>query len=588
MKIPERVMEHFLTGGEQAPPTDVLAQKGQRWDNRYIIGELLGQGGMGVVYKCWDEWREKEIALKRLHPWLATESQALIRNELEALNTLQHEALVRTYDLGYQQETGEWYFTMEYVEGEDLEATLCRAKEHETLPLFPSVRWLGWLEALCDALSYTHQKGWLHRDLKPSNIMLLRDGSIKLLDFGIALPGQHTTPSGQPTGTAYYMSPEQLEGKGQLTPASDIYALGVIVYRLLTGRLPMGRLQGPWSDLKKAGWTPDFPKEVDEWVLKALETAPRDRYQDIETFWAACQALPFSKVETQTEELRQSPPHPPKNTLFHIDTDKGRLFAHTLFAQGELSTLYKGTYETQDETKDMVIKIVDEIEDNDLMADEIRVYTLLQMDEKDRSQHIPLLSGHFQLPDGRQGLYQPYIDAHNLEYVRQIYPQGVPLEHVIWIFRRCLSVIGYAHHKGIIHGNIDPTHILVRGYDHNVFLLDWSYAIVEPARTGQGFKCWNALYSAPEVKQRKPPVPGSDLYSLARCVIYLLGGDVEAEECPAHVDERFERFLGFFLRKSPLQRARDAWEMYHQLGKLRKEIFGKHKFIPFPIDQHTH
>src|SRR5262249_19682565 len=152
-------------------------------------------------------------------------------------------------------------------------------------------------------------------------------------------------------------------------------------------------------------------------------------------------------------------------------------------------------------------------------------------------------------------------------------------KHMVWMLSRLLSVLGYAHSKGIIHGNIDPSHLMIRPSDHNLFLIDWSYAAVNPFRTGDGFKVWREHYSAPEVAERKRPIPASDLYAVGKCMIFILGGDVRNNSLPAQVDEKIQRLIIYFVRESPLQRAQDAWEMYTFLRKLMEELWGPRKFL---------
>jgi serine/threonine protein kinase len=140
-------------------------------------------------------------------------------------------------------------------------------------------------------------------------------------------------------------------------------------------------------------------------------------------------------------------------------------------------------------------------------------------------------------------------------------------------------VLGFAHSKGIVHCNVEPAHVLVRPRDHNVFLIDWSYAAVDPARTSEGFRTLNEAYSPPEAGERKPPSPASDLFSLGKTMVELLGGNVETNAVPPVVPDRLKRFLDFLLLPSPRMRAQDAWEMYQELSLLRQEVYGPKRFI---------
>ncbi len=249
-------------------------------------------------------------------------------------------------------------------------------------------------------------------------------------------------------------------------------------------------------------------------------------------------------------------------------------------AQGNLAMLHSATNESN---HPVVLKIAAQADDNDLLRTESRILMVLGADAGRYGKHLPELLDQFHTSDGRQGNVLGKLDGFDLVTVRERYPQGVPERHIIWILRRTLSVLGYAHSKGVIHGNIEPSHIMLRPADHNVWLIDWCYAIFEPARTGQGFRVANETYSAPEVAQRKPPLPSADLYSVGLTMIYLIGGNPQTKAIPPHVDERLRRFLEFFVLDSPLGRAQDAWELYNRLDDLRKQVYGEHEFVPFAM-----
>jgi serine/threonine protein kinase len=574
---------------------------------------------MGLVLRCWDEWRGHHVALKMFHPHLPFSSVEQLRRECGLQAQLQHEAVVSIYDWGrttqpFGGEAECWFYTMEYVEGESLQARLeARAKEGmgEDGPLF-SVEEVGaCLGALVSVLGVAHGAGVIHRDVKPSNVMLTEDG-IRLLDFGIAvdLEGRTSVLSEQ-AGTAYYMAPEQLEAGGKLTPATDVYALGVMAYQCLTGKLPAGRVRGPWSWWKQQGQEPAFPKALDAVMLRALEPDTSVRYESVSAFWEAWQDALTEPSSTRGKRARSGPRYrkvgkadkqeqvhhkkqkePASDTqrresyVMTIDTPEGVFGLTSLLAEGELSDVYEGVVLSgAREGTRIVAKIVDSIGDNDLMRDEIRTLRLLHAAKGQQCKHLPRVLGEFLMPDGRQGCILEALEGLTLEALMELYPQGLPVVHVMWIMRRVLSVLGYAHSLGVLHGNIEPAHLLVRPADHNVFLLDWSYSIVQPGQTGQGFKCVNETFSGPEVAARKPPLPAADLYSLGKTMVALLGGDTETGEVPDAVDEPLRRFLDYLTRESPIQRPRDAWELYHEVGRMRRAIFGKHHFVPLVIPE---
>jgi serine/threonine protein kinase len=250
-------------------------------------------------------------------------------------------------------------------------------------------------------------------------------------------------------------------------------------------------------------------------------------------------------------------------------------------AQGDLSTVYAGTMTDSGGSAPVVMKLATDPADNDLIQNELRVLRYLHTEPGVYAKHLPPVFDDLRTQDGRMGLILGKVEGYDLNQVKRKYSDGIPQRHIIWVFRRLLSILGYTHSKGVIHGNVEPAHILLSASDHNLFLIDWAYSIYKPAATGQGFRAVNARFSAPEVAERKPPIPASDLYSAGKCMIFLLGGDIETDEMPAAVDERIQRFIRFFVRRSAVQRPQDAWEMYGRLDDLRQEVFGPHQFIEF-------
>ena len=288
------------------------------------------------------------------------------------------------------------------------------------------------------------------------------------------------------------------------------------------------------------------------------------------------------KVEAGTYGAAAGPNAERANNGAVITTSSHTYHVERALAQGDLSSVYIGTMEGADQGK-IVIKVAEDPADNDLMMNELKTLRYLATDPGPYGKHLPQVIEDIRTQDQRTGIIMRFIEGVDLNQIRAKYTGGIPARHIIWIFRRTLSVLGYAHSKGVVHGNIEPTHIVVSPPDHNVFLIDWAYSVYKPAATGQKFRALNEKYSAPEVKEQKPPLPQSDLYSAGKCMIYLLGGNIDTNEMPAEVDERIRRFIQFFVRESPQQRPSDAWAMYHELDDLREKVFGAHQFIEFKM-----
>lgn len=248
---------------------------------RYEILAILGQGGMGAVYKARDNELDRLVALKVIRPELTTNPEMLRRfkQELILARQITHRNVVRIFDLG--QADGFKFITMEYLEGQDLRAVL---KEKGKLPPKEAARIIL---QICRALEVAHGEGVVHRDLKPQNIMLDANGRAYVMDFGIArsayLPGM--TQTGALIGTPEYMSPEQ--GKGEkLDERSDLFSLGVIFYELVTGQSPFYSetpLATLWKRMQEKAKPlcevdPAIPKPLSEVVAKAMEIEPADRF----------------------------------------------------------------------------------------------------------------------------------------------------------------------------------------------------------------------------------------------------------------------------------------------------------------------
>ncbi|MCE9597145.1 MAG: hypothetical protein K8S54_04180 [Spirochaetia bacterium] len=263
---------------------------------------------------------------------------------------------------------------------------------------------------------------------------------------------------------------------------------------------------------------------------------------------------------------------------FDVETTLGKYHADELLTRGDMTALYSAQTSSG---KSVIIKIALKVGDNDLLQNEARMLKLLLEGATTYNKHLPEYFDQFRTARGNVGLVLGKIEGYDLRAVREKYPDGIPQEHIIWMFRRTLAVAGHAHSLGIIHGNIEPSHIIISPSDHNVFLIDWGYSVYRPSETSQGFRVINDQFSPPEVAERKSPIPSSDLYSIGKCMIYLLGGNIQTDTMPGSVDERIQRFIKFFTRPSAIQRAQDAWQMYAKLDDLREEVFGPHQFKEF-------
>jgi hypothetical protein len=281
-------------------------------------------------------------------------------------------------------------------------------------------------------------------------------------------------------------------------------------------------------------------------------------------------------------DLRPAPrPDPPPTIEVTVAGNRYVLDGEALV--GDLATVRRGHIGEAGDRLEVAAKLAQSSADNSFILAEIAALRLLQTGDAAQRGQLPRVLDLFHGPGGEAGVILPWIGGYDAVTLRQRFPEGVPPEHVIWIGRRLLSVVGHAHRLGVLHANIEPAHILVRPHDHHVSLIDWCWSVVEPARTRQGFRVYNPDYSAPEVAEKKPPIPAADLYSIGRCMLYLIGGDMADGSMPEAVPDRLQRLIKYLMRPSPLQRAQDAWEMFRELERVREAVYGEHRFQEFVV-----
>ncbi len=294
-------------------------------DGRYRVLNRLGSGGMAEVYCAQDLQLGRKVALKILYRRFAEDGEFVERFRREASSAagLQHQHVVAVYDRG--EYDGTYYIAMEYLEGRSLKTIV-----QQEAPLDPD-RAVDLTIQVLRAARFAHRRGIIHRDLKPHNVIVDADGRAKVTDFGIARAGaSDMTQTGSIMGTAQYLSPEQAQGHA-VSAASDIYSIGIMLYELLTGRVPFEGESAVTVALKQvheratppSAYNPAVTPELEEAVMRALEKDPAHRYPDADAFIAALQAARDGTATAVLAPVAPAPLEPPSEAYVYPEEPLG-------------------------------------------------------------------------------------------------------------------------------------------------------------------------------------------------------------------------------------------------------------------------
>jgi serine/threonine-protein kinase len=310
-------------------------------DGRYRVVRRLGAGGMAEVYLVEDQQLGRRVALKLLYPRLAEDEQFVERFRREASSAagLQHPSIVSIFDRG--EWDGTYYIAMEYVEGRTLKDIV-----RERGPAPPEAA-IDVVLQILRAARFAHQRGVVHRDIKPQNVLIDEEGRIKVTDFGIARAGaSDMTETGSVMGTAQYLSPEQAQGR-PVDARSDLYSIGIVLYEMVTGRVPFDAESPVTVALKQVSEAPIPPREIDPAipaalegvVLRALEKDPARRFAEADEFIEA-----LHRARSAPDEIVVTSPPPPMEEILEEEERSSRRWWLWLLILLALAAIAFGLY----------------------------------------------------------------------------------------------------------------------------------------------------------------------------------------------------------------------------------------------------
>ncbi|HOY65980.1 MAG TPA: protein kinase [Candidatus Ozemobacteraceae bacterium] len=472
----------------------------------YRIVSQLGTGGMSQVYKAVDLNLGREVALKFLHPESAGEKDLVQRflNEGRILATIKHRAVIDVYASDTDETVGSPFLVMELVDGLTLEAAenTLRGDLPRLLQLFVE---------LLEGIHACHQKGIIHRDLKPANVLINRAGQLKIVDFGVAKTARKVTRTGMTLGTPHYMAPEQCLGKGDITPAADIYSIGIMFWEMLAGKVPF--------DVESGATDPALTialKHLNEAVpIERISEDPRTApFAELLRGMLAKKPEERPTVPDIIEQLkRQMKVKAPGEATSENDPDLiGEIYRiERVLGQGGMGTVYKALDTALN--RPVAIKMLNQ----SISSDERIVERFLKEGQLLATVgHPNVLSIYASARDrttGRPFLVMEYIDGKLLSDLKKT--DGL-LDHrrIVPLMLQLMDGIRACHQKGIIHRDLKPTNLMVTR-DGTLKIFDFGIAKTEAAMTRVGMTLGTPQYMSPEQCTGSAALtPASDVYSI--------------------------------------------------------------------------
>jgi serine/threonine protein kinase/tetratricopeptide (TPR) repeat protein len=489
---------------------------------RYEILKMLGEGGMGTVYKAKDRELDRLVALKVIRPEYANHPETIRRfkQELILARQVTHRNVIRIFDLGIADSFK--FITMDYVEGRDLSKILSDKGKFSVSDGCEIVR------QICSGLEAAHSEGVVHRDLKPQNIMLDAQGRVFLMDFGLArsmeLVGM--TRTGALIGTPTYMSPEQARGE-KADVRTDVFALGVIFYELLTGKRPykdepmMATLVRRTKELATPPSQVDsvIPEPISDIVMKCLQIKTDLRYQSAEEILRDLNLILPAQSSSGQSASMLGPQAFSSGSFFGP-----RYRIESLLGEGGMGKVYKA--QDGELRRTVALKLVrPELASDPSSMDRLKQEILLAS----KVSHKNILRIH-DLGDvgGLKFISMAFVDGRDLHQI--ISAEGkLPVPRAVRITRQLCLALEAAHSEGVIHRDLKPQNVLVDQEDQ-VFVSDFGLAksleVHASMMTSTGEVNGTPRYMSPEQVESGPVDHRSDLYSLGLILYEMVTADL--------------------------------------------------------------
>jgi len=489
---------------------------------RYEILKMLGEGGMGTVYKAKDRELDRLVALKVIRPEYANHPETIRRfkQELILARQITHRNVIRIFDLGIADSFK--FITMDYVEGRDLSKILSDKGKFSVSDGCEIVR------QICSGLEAAHSEGVVHRDLKPQNIMLDAQGRVYLMDFGLArsmeLVGM--TRTGALIGTPTYMSPEQARGE-KADVRTDVFALGVIFYELLTGKRPykdepmMATLVRRTKELATPPSQVDssIPQPISDIVMKCLQIKTDLRYQSAEEILRDLNLILPAQSSSGQSASMLGPQAFSSGSFFGP-----RYRIESLLGEGGMGKVYKA--QDGELRRTVALKLVrPELASDPSSMDRLKQEILLAS----KVSHKNILRIH-DLGDvaGLKFISMAFVDGRDLHQI--IAAEGkLPVPRAVRITRQLCLALEAAHSEGVIHRDLKPQNVLVDQEDQ-VFVSDFGLAksleVHASMMTSNGEVNGTPRYMSPEQVESGPVDHRSDLYSLGLILYEMVTADL--------------------------------------------------------------